>query len=138
MELHPSLFTTSLSECVFEGSLGGDPGGHNVTVSRATLGYQSHSQHHVTLKGGELCSGSVPLKRLMLIHSVPPPFFCRASFLMSQLFVSALGAAVSLSSAGDVDVLGAGTVLSFFTFSQHKQEGEGRARAWRRWEQAAH
>lgn len=64
MELHPSLFTASLSECVFEGSLGGDPGGHNVTVSRATLGYQSHSQHHVTLKGGGvvqwLCATKTP------------------------------------------------------------------------------
>lgn len=116
---------------MFEGSLGG---AHRGTECRCQQGHlqlligYSHSQHHVTQNGMELSSGSVPLKRLMLIHWTPPPFFFRrAPFLMSHLFVFALGVDVSLSSAADVDVLAAGTVLSLFTFSLHKQGGEGNA-----------
>lgn len=132
----PPCLPSFPSECVLEGSLGGAHRGTECNCQQGHLGLligYSRSQPSCDPKWRGVVQWLRATKTPHVDSPDPTPLFFfsrRAPFLMSHLFVFALRVDVSLSSAADVDVPAAGTVLSLFTFSPHKQGGEGRARAW--------
>lgn len=133
-EPHPSLFTILLCKCLRErwacsqGTECNWPG-EKPRVTNRLLSSTLSSEHHVTLNGGELSRTLYHLNAQRWITrpppSVPPRPFSYITFVC--LHSSSWHISVICRLVG---VLAAGTVLSLFTVSLHKQGQERRGRTY--------